>query len=163
MWEEMGKNARSFMFRGATKITLDAKGRLAVPVRYRERLHARCEGQLICTVDQDHCLLLYPLPDWEDIERKLMRLPSFDPRNRRLQRMMVGYASEMEMDAAGRVLIPRELREFAGLQKQAVLIGQGSRFELWDDARWGERRDEWLEQGQGDAAELSDALESLSI
>ncbi len=114
------------MFRGATNITLDAKGRLAVPVRYRERLQARCDGQLVCTVDQDHCLLLYPYPDWLDIERKLMGLPSFQPKARRLQRMMVGYASEMEMDAAGRVLIPRELRDFARLERSAVLIGQGS-------------------------------------
>lgn len=150
------------MFRGATKITLDAKGRLAVPVRYRDRLQSRCDGQLICTVDQDHCLLLYPLPDWEDIERKLMRLPSFQPRARRLQRMMVGYASEMEMDAAGRVLIPRELREFAGLERQAILIGQGSRFELWDEARWNERRDNWLDQSD-DESGLSGDLESLSL
>ena len=150
------------MFRGATKITLDAKGRLAVPVRYRDRLQSRCDGQLICTVDQDHCLLLYPLPDWEDIERKLMRLPSFQPRARRLQRMMVGYASEMEMDAAGRVLIPRELREFAGLERQAILIGQGSRFELWDEARWSERRDNWLDQSD-DESGLSGDLESLSL
>ncbi len=151
------------MFRGATKITLDAKGRLAVPVRYRERLQARCEGQLICTVDQDHCLLLYPLPDWEDIESKLMRLPSFQPRARRLQRLMVGHASEMEMDAAGRILIPRELREFAELDRLAILIGQGKRFELWDEARWAERREVWLSKGDEDGTDLSGDLESLSL
>ena len=84
------------MFRGATQITLDAKGRLAVPARYRDRLAARCAGHLICTVDQDHCLLIYPLPDWEEIERKLMRLSSFNKSTRRLQRLMVGYASELD-------------------------------------------------------------------
>ena len=73
------------MFRGATQITLDAKGRLAIPVRYRDRLATRCNGQLICTVDQDHCLLIYPLPDWEEIERKLMRLSSFNQSTRRLR------------------------------------------------------------------------------
>ncbi len=151
------------MFRGATKITLDAKGRLAVPMRYRERLLARSEGQLICTVDQDHCLLLYPLPDWEDIESKLMRLPSFQPRARRLQRLMVGHASEMEMDAAGRILIPRELREFAELDRLAILIGQGKRFELWDEARWTERREVWLSKGEEDGTDLSGDLESLSL
>ena len=148
------------MFRGATKVTLDAKGRVAVPVRYRERINARCEGQLVCTVDQDYCLLLYPLPEWEEIERKLMRLSSFQPRVRRLQRLMVGYASEIDMDGHGRVLIPRELREFASLDRQAILLGQGNKFELWDEQRWNDRRDEWLASGEQD---LPADLESLSL
>lgn len=151
------------MFRGATQITLDAKGRLAVPARYRERVLARCEGQLICTVDQDHCLLLYPLPDWEDIERKLMRLSSFNQSTRRLQRLMVGYASELEMDGHGRVLIPRELREFAGLDRQVMLLGQGNKFEIWDEQRWTERRDTWLSGDSGDGLDLPAELESLSL
>jgi MraZ protein len=151
------------MFRGATKTTLDAKGRLAIPARYRDRLSNRCEGQLICTVDPDYCLLLYPLPDWEDIERKLMRLPSLNRKARRLQRLMVGYASELEVDGHGRVLIPRELREFAGLDRQAMLIGQGNKFELWDEARWNERRDEWLADDGADGLGLPSDLESLSL
>jgi MraZ protein len=151
------------MFRGATKTTLDAKGRLAIPARYRDRLSNRCEGQLICTVDQDYCLLLYPLPDWEDIERKLMRLPSLNRKARRLQRLMVGYASELEVDGHGRVLIPRELREFASLDRQAMLIGQGNKFELWDEARWNERRDEWLADDGADGLGLPSDLESLSL
>ena len=151
------------MFRGATKTTLDAKGRLAIPARYRDRLSNRCEGQLICTVDPDYCLLLYPLPDWEDIERKLMRLPSLNRKARRLQRLMVGYASELEVDGHGRVLIPRELREFAGLDRQAMLIGQGNKFELWDEARWNERRDEWLADDGEDGLGLPSDLGSLSL
>lgn len=151
------------MFRGATQITLDAKGRLAIPSRYRERLVTRCGGQLICTVDQDHCLLLYPLPDWEEIERKLMRLSSFNPDTRRLQRLMVGYASELELDGHGRVLVPRELRDFAGLGRQAMLVGQGNKFELWDEQRWNERRDSWLTRGTGDGPGLPAELESLSL
>ncbi len=151
------------MFRGATQITLDAKGRLAVPARYRERLAVRCAGHLICTVDQDHCLLIYPLPDWEEIERKLMRLSSFNKSTRRLQRLMVGYASELEVDGHGRVLIPRELREFAGLERQAMLIGQGNKFELWDEQRWNERRDSWLTDETGDGLGLPAELESLSL
>jgi MraZ protein len=151
------------VFRGATQITLDAKGRLAVPARYRDRLAARCAGHLICTVDQDHCLLIYPLPDWEEIERKLMRLSSFNKSTRRLQRLMVGYASELEVDGQGRVLIPRELREFAGLERQAMLIGQGNKFELWDEARWNERRDSWLTDEKGDGPGLPAELESLSL
>ena len=151
------------MFRGANKIMLDAKGRLAIPARYRDRLVERCANQLICTVDQDYCLLLYPLPDWEEIERKLMRLPSFHRDARRLQRLMVGYACELELDGSGRVLIPRELREFAGLDRQVMLVGQGSKFELWDEARWNERRDAWLTENAETGMALPAELESLSL
>jgi MraZ protein len=149
------------VLRGATKVTIDAKGRLAIPTRYRERLAQRCDGQLVATVDKDYCLLLYPLPDWEDIERKLMRLPSLDKRARRLQRLMVGHATEVDVDGHGRILLSRELREFAGLEKQAVLLGQGNRFELWDEERWNETRDGWL--SDGDDADLSAQLETLTL
>jgi len=162
-WEEMGLRACAAMFRGATKITLDAKGRLAFPARYRERLTARCEGQLVCTVDPDYCLLIYPLPDWEEIERKLMRLPSLNRKSRRLQRLMVGYASELELDSHGRILVPRELREFASLERQAILFGQGNKFELWDEARWNERRDSWLSGEAEDGLALPAELEQLSL
>jgi len=86
------------MFRGATKVTLDAKGRMAIPVRYREELLTVAKGKVMVTVDRDRCLLIYPRPDWEEIERKLMRLPTLNKQVRRLQRLMVGYASELEMD-----------------------------------------------------------------
>jgi MraZ protein len=149
------------MFRGATKITLDAKGRMAIPMRYRERL-LTVGGKVVATVDRDHCLLIYPLPDWEEIERKLMRLPALKPQVRRLQRLMLGYATELEMDGHGRVLLTRELREFAGLDRQAMLIGQGNKFELWSDERWSARRDEWLAD-EGEQAGLPQELESLSL
>ena len=149
------------MFRGATKITLDAKGRLAIPTRYRERITQRCAGQLVATVDRDSCLLLYPFPDWEEIERKLVRLPSLDKQARRLQRLMVGYATELEVDAHGRILLPKELREFAALDRQAILIGQGNKFELWDEERWNEKRDSWL--GDDEDTDLPAELESLSF
>ncbi|MAD91995.1 MAG: cell division/cell wall cluster transcriptional repressor MraZ [Gammaproteobacteria bacterium] len=132
------------MFRGASKVSLDAKGRMAVPTRYRERLSARCEGQLIVTVDKDHCLLLYPLPDWEELERKLVRLPSMNKVARRIVRIMVGYATEVDIDGNGRILVSRELREFASLNRNAILIGQGNKFELWDEPTWNEKRDAWL-------------------
>lgn len=149
------------MLRGATKVTLDAKGRLAIPTRYRERIQSRCDGQLVVTVDKDYCLLLYPLPEWEEIERKLMRLPSLDKKARRLQRLMVGHATEADVDGHGRILLSRELREFAGLERQAVLLGQGNRFELWDEARWNETRDGWL--SDADDADLSAQLETLTL
>ena len=90
----------------------------------------------MATVDRDYCLLIYALPDWEEIERKLVRLPALHKQARRLQRLMVGYATELDMDAHGRILLSRELREFAGLERQAILIGQGNKFELWDEERW---------------------------
>jgi len=149
------------VFRGATKVTLDAKGRLAIPTRYRERIAARCDGQLIATIDKDYCLLIYPYPDWEDIERKLMRLSSMNKKTRRLQRLMVGHATEIEVDGHGRILLSRELREFAELGRQAVLIGQGNKFELWDEERWNTKRDEWL--SDEDESDLPAELESLSL
>jgi MraZ protein len=150
------------MFRGATKITLDAKGRLAVPTRYRERIAALCDGQLVCTVDKDYCLLIYPFPEWEEIERRLVRQPNLAPAVRRLQRLLIGHASEVELDGHGRILIPRELREFAELDRQAVLLGQGNKFELWDEVRWRARRDEWLAEDDGEAS-LPAALEHLAL
>lgn len=149
------------MFRGATKVTLDAKGRMAIPTRYRDRLDARCDGRLVATADLDHCLLIYPSPDWEEIERKLMRLPSYNKPSRRLQRLMVGHATEIEMDGHGRILLSRELREYAQLDRQAMLIGQGSKFELWDEAQWTGQVDSWTD-GE-DNAELAAELTSLSI
>ncbi len=150
------------MFRGATKVTLDAKGRMAVPSRYRERLAARCDGHIVMTVDKDHCLLVYPLPDWEELERKLVRLPSMNKTARRMVRIMVGYATEVDMDANGRLLVSRELRDFAGLEKDGVLIGQGNKFELWDEATWNEKRDSWL-GGDDDDGELPADLESIAF
>ena len=150
------------MFRGSTQLTLDAKGRMVMPTRYRDRLLERSGGRLVATVDRDHCLLLYPLQDWEEIERKLMRLPTLNPQARRLQRLMVGHATELELDGHGRVLLPAQLRDFASLTRDAVLSGQGNRFELWDEARWTEKRDAWL-QDESMPSELSEDLESLSL
>jgi MraZ protein len=150
------------VFRGVNNITLDAKGRMAMPTRYRERLHERCGGQLVVTVDRDHCLLMYPLPEWEEIERKLVRLPSLNKQARRLQRLLIGHATECQLDANGRVLLPPPLREFASLNRQAVLIGQGNKFELWDEQIWNERRDTWLAE-EDDELEMPDELESLSL
>jgi MraZ protein len=158
----MGFKGPSNMFRGANKLTLDAKGRMVMPTRYRERLQERCGGKLVVTVDKDQCLLIYPLPDWEEIERKLMRLPTLDPRARRLQRLMVGHATDLELDGHGRVLLPANLREYGLLTRDAMLIGQGVRFELWDEARWNERRDEWLASEEA-ATDLSADLETLSL
>jgi MraZ protein len=149
------------MFRGATKVTLDAKGRLAIPTRYRDRILSRSNGELVVTVDRDYCLLIYPYPDWEEIERKLIRLPTMNKQARRLQRLMVGYATEMELDGNGRILISKELREFANLDRQAILLGQGKKFELWNDKSWSDKRDSWL--NMEDEIGLSGELDTLSL
>ena len=149
------------MFRGATKVTLDAKGRLAIPTRYRDRILSRSNGEVVVTVDRDYCLLIYPYPDWEEIERKLIRLPTMNKQARRLQRLMVGYATEMELDGNGRILISKELREFANLDRQAILLGQGKKFELWNDKSWSDKRDSWL--NMEDEIGLSGELDTLSL
>src|SRR5450432_541838 len=158
----MGFLTHTSMFRGANKLTLDVKGRLVMPTRYRERLQERCGGKLVVTVDKDQCLLIYPLPEWEQIERKLMALPSLNATARRLQRLMVGHATDLPLDGHGRVLLPPELREFARLGRHGMLIGQGNRFELWDEVRWNERRDLWL-NNEETATDLPSELEQLSI
>ncbi|MEK7303841.1 MAG: division/cell wall cluster transcriptional repressor MraZ, partial [Pseudomonadota bacterium] len=132
------------MFRGVNAINLDNKGRLAIPTRYRDELVRLAKGQMVITVDRDHSLLLYPLPEWEEIERKLVKLPSFNVQARRLQRLLIGHATEVELDGNGRILLPPLLREFASLDKAVVMIGQGNKFEIWDEAKWNARRAEWL-------------------
>jgi MraZ protein len=150
------------MLRGPTKITLDAKGRVSIPTKYRDRLAARCDGQLICTVDLRSCLLLYPLPDWEETERKLMRLPSLNPTAQKLKGLLMGYATDLELDGHGRVLIPREHRDFAGLDRQSILFGQGNKFELWDEGRWNDQLKQWIGEGAETGSDLTSELETLS-
>jgi MraZ protein len=130
------------MFRGSTPISLDSKGRLGVPVKYRETLASLCAGRLIVTADPSRCLLIYPQPVWEPLEQKLIGLSGFDSRIRNLQRLLVGNASDVEMDGGGRILLPPLLRQFAGLSKDVVLMGQGMKFELWDAERWNLQMDE---------------------
>lgn len=127
------------MFRGVTQLSLDGKGRLAIPAKYRDGLIACCTGHLIVTADPSRCLLVYPRPAWEPIEKKLNSLSSFNPQTRSLQRLLVGNASDIEMDNAGRILLPLPLRQFAGLDKDVVLVGQGAKFELWSETAWNEQ------------------------
>lgn len=150
------------MFRGINSVNLDAKGRIAMPKRYQERLRAEHEGHLILTIDTEStCLLLYPLGEWEMIERKLVELPSFDPRTRRIQRLLIGHATDCDLDSQGRILVPPLLREYATLTKPVMLIGQGKKFELWSEESWQKGRGNWL-KGLGDD-DLPDALQSLSL
>ena len=124
------------MFQGAAQLSLDSKGRLAIPARHRDMLLAHCAGQLVLTADADGCLLLYPQPEWQPISEKLMQLSAFNPRIRALQRFLVGHAEDVVMDAAGRVLVSPTLRSYAVLDKRVMLVGQGNKFEIWDETRW---------------------------
>ncbi len=154
----------NILFRGVNNINLDAKGRLAIPTRYREELKETCACQLVVTVDRDRCLSVYPLHEWEEVEQKLVRLPSLNKQAKRLQRLLIGHATDCEMDGQGRVLLSAPLREFAGLSKKVVLIGQGNKFEIWDEAVWDQRRSEWLEEESlEDLDDLSPELGSLSF
>jgi MraZ protein len=124
------------MFQGATQLNLDSKGRLAIPTRYRDVLLEHCAGQLVLTADADGCLLVYPQPEWLPIREKLMRLSDSNQKSRALKRLLVGHAEDVAMDDAGRVLVSPTLRTFAVLDKHVMLVGQGNKFELWDEARW---------------------------
>jgi MraZ protein len=123
-------------FQGATALSLDAKGRLAIPARHRDALMSLCGGNLVLTAHPHGCLLVYPLPDWEPIRAQVLAAPSFDRTSAALKRLLVGNARDEEMDAAGRVLVAPELRSFAGLDKQVRLVGQGRGFELWSEEAW---------------------------
>ena len=151
------------IFRGINNLALDAKGRMAMPARYRERLMETCGGRLVVTVDRDRWLLVYPLPEWEIIESQLVNLPSLNKQARLLQRLLIGHATEVELDSQGRILLPTMLREYAELDKKIVLIGQGKKFEIWDEQGWGENQDSWIKDVNADDSEMPTALEKLSL
>ncbi|RAU31444.1 transcriptional regulator MraZ [Pantoea sp. RIT413] len=152
------------MFRGATLVNLDSKGRLAVPVRYRELLLAESQGQMVSTIDlHQPCLLLYTLPEWEIIEKKLARLSSMNPAERRVQRLLLGHASECQMDSAGRLLLANILRQHAGLKKEVMLVGQFNKFELWDEQTWYQQVRDDIDAEHSAQEPLSERLQDLSL
>lgn len=151
------------MFRGCTKLSLDSKGRMAVPSRYRERVMDLSEGNLVLTLNPlDRSLWLYPLTEWEVIEDKLAVLSDFEKQGRRAKQMMRGYATDCQLDGQGRILLPTELRDYADITKHIMLLGQGNKFELWDEETWQKLREEWLTD-VGSDTEPSDSLKSLSL
>ncbi|MGE0384857.1 MAG: division/cell wall cluster transcriptional repressor MraZ [Gammaproteobacteria bacterium] len=151
------------MFRGFSAISLDAKGRLAIPSRYRERLTGSGQGVVVATLNPfDLCAWLYPLSEWELIDAKLQDLPS-DRSSRRARQMMRAYAYDCELDRQGRILLPQALREFAGLEKDVAVLGQGNKLEVWDARRWEEQRADWLKALEDTSGEPSNALSNLSL
>jgi MraZ protein len=152
------------MYRGVNNLNIDAKGRLAIPTKYRQQLQQECAGKLVATIDtEDACLLLYPLPEWEIIENKISGLSSFNKTTRRIQRLLIGHATETEMDSNGRLLIAPALRQYAQLDKPVVLVGQGKKFEIWSEGQWIDKRENWLREGLEDIDDMPDELKNLSL
>ncbi len=163
LWDKISKG-HFFMFRGINSITIDSKGRMALPSRHRELLSAENIHKMVVTIDtEEKCLLLYPEHEWQKIEANLQRLPSFNAAARRIQRLLIGHATDIELDAQGRMLLPQELRAYALLQKQAVMIGQGNKFEIWDEQTWQIKRDEWLEEESSHNGQLPDEMKTFSL
>ena len=154
------------MFRGISVLNLDAKGRLAIPTRYRDGLLGRDGGQVVITLsdrwDEDHCLWLLPLGEWVEIERKLLSIPT-GRQSTRLKRTLLSFATECELDRSGRALIPAQLRERAGLEKRIVLTGQGNKFEIWDEVRWDDQCDSWLSEPLDQDGALPIEMETLVL
>ncbi len=141
------------VFRGIHQVSVDAKGRMSLPARLRDELSQYEEEGVVVTIDPvSRCLLLYPLSEWEVIQQKLDKLPTFQPQARRLQRLLVGHATDLEVDKAGRILLPAPLREFARLDKKLTILGQGKKLEIWSQEEWEAQREDYLSQ---------DALEDL--
>jgi MraZ protein len=153
------------VFRGIHGLNIDAKGRIVMPARYRQRLRQEDKGAMVVTIDlEETCLLIYPGREWEIIENKLAQLPSFNHAARRIQRLLIGHATDLDLDNHGRLLLPPLLRDYAGLKKQVVIVGQGKKFELWDESHWHTRCHAWLAQAQEKSdTVLADEIKDISL
>jgi MraZ protein len=149
------------VFRGGSTVKLDAKGRLALPTRFRPIITERYEGRLVVTVHDDGCLLLYPQPIWEEIEDELVRTANPERIVRDMQRMLLGYATEVDMDGNGRILLAPRLREFANLDKTVALVGVGKKFEIWNEEAWAQIGSSWV--GSREQAGTPHPLASLTL
>ena len=146
------------MFQGSHAINLDAKGRMAVPAKYRDELVSACGGRIVMTAHtQDRCVLVYPEAEWETIVPKIEALSSFNKASLRAQRLLIGYATTLELDGNGRVLVPPTLRDYAGLEKKLMLVGLGKKFELWSEEAW------LASVAESDDEELPEEMMTLSL
>lgn len=152
------------MFRGINSVVLDAKGRIKLPARYRQLLPAAKAAELVVTIDTESpCLLLYPLCEWDLIEEKLQALPSFNAAARRIQRLLIGHATDLELDSNGRILLPSLLRDHARIEKEVRVVGQGKKIELWSASEWDEYRTRWIREEAIKPGDLPDELQSLAL
>lgn len=152
------------MFRGISAINMDAKGRVTIPTHQRAIIMDASEGHLVVTIDtEERCLLLYTSPQWLDIENKLVQLPTYNPATRRIQRLLIGHATDLSLDRHGRILLPTILREYAGLDKTIMLVGQGNKFEIWGESQWELGRSSWLAEGADENGGVAPELTMLSL
>lgn len=152
------------MFRGSSSLSLDAKGRMAIPARYRDALQRAGGGTLVVTIAyRGHCLWLYALPEWEQIERKLIKLSDLSDTTYHLKHALLAPAHECEPDANSRILLPAPLREAVGIERQVQLIGMGNKFEVWHQAAWDRRFQEHIEKARNGGLEIPEELANLSL
>lgn len=151
----MAKGGTVIMFMGEYSHTIDAKGRIIVPAKFRESLG----DNIVVTKGLDNCLFVYTSEDWRKFEEKLRTLPLTNKDARKFTRFFLAGAAEMEIDKQGRILIPSVLREFVALEKDVVLVGVGSRIEIWDKARWNES----ISIYDDDMEEVAENMESLGF
>lgn len=145
-------------------MSIDTKGRLAMPKNHRDRLEENGVKELVVTADPARCLVVYPKPVWEQVEKQLNELPNSSRTTRALQRLYIGYATDIELDGTGRMLLPNELREYASLDRKGVLIGQGKKFELWDERTWEIESEKWKQEvSELDPADMPAELQNISF
>ena len=147
------------MFKGIHSINLDAKGRLTIPTKYRNTINDQSNGNMVVTIDsEEKCLLLYPATIFSNIEKKINDLPSFTKNHRRIQRLIIGHAEDLELDSSGRILLSKPLRAVSEMSKKVTLIGQGDKFEIWSDDIWSNRVNKWRSEETDESSEsvLSD-------
>ena len=149
------------MLGGVTHLNLDPKNRLAIPAKYREYLQEKSSGRLVVTLESAQCLVIYPEHEWDAVRHKIQTLPnSLHPLVKSYQRLVLGHAEILEIDKAGRILVPQSLKEMAKLIRETVLVGMGNRFELWDKTSWQLETEKAL---QASSAELAELLSGLNI
>ena len=156
LWEKMVD-----MFKGIHNINLDGKGRLTIPTKYRNTITDQSNGSMVVTMDtEEKCLLLYPSTIWATIEKKINNLPSFSKNHRRIQRILIGHAEDLDIDSAGRILLSKPLRLAADMTKKITLIGQGQKFEIWNEDTWNTKVNNWRseETDESEQSVLSDLI-----
>ena len=137
---------------------------MALPSRFRESVLAACAGKMVVTIDmRETCLLMYPLPEWEVVQRKLEDLSNIGTQARLLQRLLIGHATDLDLDGQGRILLPNMLRSYGELEKKLVLVGLGNKIEIWSDTLWQSRMNVWLSDDSDDLLANGDEFTGLSV
>ena len=153
------------MFRGTYELSLDAKGRLAVPSRFRDDLRKLSGGSMVLTtsVGRDRFLLLYTLDEWEKLEQRLSGLSDFNPAERAVKNVLLRNAEDLVLDGNGRFVIPARHRSYASLEKEVSLVGSGSHFEIWSSAVLASKEEEERKLLDGYDWSADESLRSFSF